>query len=508
MEELISQLLSFLKGVWKYRWQAAVLAWVVALVGWTVVYLLPPTYQVSARVYVDTQSILKPLMAGMTNIPNVEQQVSIMSRTLISRPNVEKVMRMVDLDIQAKTARDKEELLIDLMGDIKISGTGRDDIYTIAYHNENPRLARDVVQSLLTIFVESSIGDKKGDSDKAVQFIEDQIQAYETKLIEAENALKEFKLKNAGILPRPGSDYSTQLLAASDVLSQARLDLREAEQSRNAIRMQVAQLAGQRVEGGPAVSVNPELDERLQTLRKNLDNLRLSYTDAHPDIVSTRRLITQLEAQKKDEASRIKRGSDPTASYSPVMQQLNISLADAEARVAAMRARVDEYTRRHTQLNTMIRSAPEVESYLAQLNRDYDVNKDNYEKLLQRRESARLSGDLSATSDIIRFRVVDPPAIPLHPSGPPRLQLFSLVFVLALGAGIGGALLFSLVRPTFMTQSSLREVSGLPVLGTVSMNWTDEQKSRQRRSVMLLGLVVIALAFLYGIGMTRLIAAA
>jgi polysaccharide chain length determinant protein (PEP-CTERM system associated) len=506
MEELISQLIFFLKGIWKYRWHAAVLSWVVAVAGWAGVYLLPDSYQVSARVYVDTQSILKPLMAGMTNIPNVEQQVNIMSRTLISRPNVEKVMRMVDLDLKTRTPRDKEEVLNELMKDIKIGGTGRDDIYTISYSNPNSRVAKDVVQALLTIFVESSIGDKKSDSDKAVQFIEDQIQTYEAKLVAAETALKDFKLKNAGLLPREGSNYGSQLMAAADSLSQARLELREAEQARNAIRMQVAQANGQRVAGGPApLPANPELDERIQSLRKNLDTLRLNFTDAHPDIMSAKRLIAQLETQKKEEASRVKQGSDPTASYSPMLQQLNIALAEAEARVASMRARVDEYASRHAHLGAMIKAAPEVESALTQLNRDYQVNKENYEKLLGRREAARLSGDLSATSDMIKFRVVDPPAVPLQPTGPARMKLFSFVFVGALLAGIGGALLLSQLRPTFMTQSSLRDATGLPVLGSVSMNWTTEEKTRRRRGVAMLSLTLLVLAALYAGGMARML---
>ncbi|MEQ1583092.1 MAG: Wzz/FepE/Etk N-terminal domain-containing protein, partial [Candidatus Nitrotoga sp.] len=85
MEELISLLLSYLKGVWKYRWYAVIIAWIVVLVGGYQVYSLPNNYQASARVFVDTRTILKPLLAGMTTVPNMEQQVSIMSRTLLSR---------------------------------------------------------------------------------------------------------------------------------------------------------------------------------------------------------------------------------------------------------------------------------------------------------------------------------------------------------------------------------------------------------------------------------------
>ena len=156
MEQLVTQLLSTAKGIWKYRWYSMGVAWAVVLIGFFVVYTLPNNYQASARVFVDTQSILKPLLSGMTTIPDVEQQVSIMSKTLLSRPNVERVMRMVDLDINAKSNQEKETYVNALMSEIKITGTASHDIYSITYANANPKLAKSVVESLLTIFIEGS----------------------------------------------------------------------------------------------------------------------------------------------------------------------------------------------------------------------------------------------------------------------------------------------------------------------------------------------------------------
>lgn len=239
MAELTALILTFLKAIGKYRWYAVAISWVVAIIGWAVVYKLPNDYQASARVYVDTQSILKPLLSGMTSLPNLDQQVVFMRRTLISRPNVERVMRMVDLDVKTSNAKDHEKMVDELMDKIKILGTERDDIYTITYNNSNPKLGKDVVQSLLTIFVEGSFGGKKQDSEKAVQFIDDQIKTYEEKLSTAESAMKDFKIRNMGMLPRQGSDYSSKMVEVADALSAAKLELAEAEQGRNAIRKSV-----------------------------------------------------------------------------------------------------------------------------------------------------------------------------------------------------------------------------------------------------------------------------
>ena len=219
MAELTAVILTFLKAIGKYRWYAIIISWTVAVIGWVVVYSLPNDYQASARVYVDTQSVLKPLLSGMTTLPNLDQQVMFMRRTLISRPNVERVIRMVDLDIKTKNVKEHEKLVDELIEKIKISGTERDDIYTISYNNPNPKLGKDVVQSLLTIFVEGSFSGKKQDADKAVQFIDDQIKMYEEKLTVAENALKDFKIKNMGLLPRGANDYSSQMVETCDRLS-------------------------------------------------------------------------------------------------------------------------------------------------------------------------------------------------------------------------------------------------------------------------------------------------
>lgn len=504
MADITAAILTFLKAIGKYRWHAVFITWAVAIVGWAVVLKLPNQYEASARVYVDTQSILKPLLSGMTTLPNIEQQVMFMRGTLISRPNVERVMRMVDLDVKATDAKEQEKMVNELMSKIKLGGTERDDIYTISYTAPDPKLGKEVVQALLTIFVEGSFGGKKQDSDKAVQFIDDQIRNYEEKLAAAENSLKEFKIRHVGLLPSEGGDYGSRMAAASDALNSARLELAEAEQARNTLRRRIA---GESIPGEKAAPVvsNPELDERIAAVTKTLDSLRTQYTEAHPDIVANARLLEQLTVRKQEEAKNRKPSIDPGAGYSPMFQQLNVSLADAEARVASLQARVSEYSTRVAQLRARSAQAPDVEAQLAQLNRDYEVNRQNYQKLVERRESAKLSGDLSSVTDMLTFRVIDPPTASNVPTGPNRLRLFSLVFVVSLGAGLAAAFLMSQLRPTFLSQASLRDATGLPILGSISMHWTDAQTIRRKRRLYALGTAVLVLFGLYGAGVTAIL---
>lgn len=480
MEQLVSQLLSSLKGIWKHRWAGFCVSWLVVLVGWAKVYSLPNEYQSTARVFVDTQGILKPLMVGMTSVPNVEQQVAIMSRTLLSRPNIERVLRMVDLDVRAVTPRQRDDMVDELLKRIQINGTGSYDIYTISYTHSEPRQVRDVVQALLSIFVEGSFKGKRGDSEKAVQFIDEQIRGYEERLLAAENSVKDFRLQHNFLLPREGQDYNGQLLAAGEALAAAELELAEAEQSRKAME---AQFSGDEpvlaITGAPGET--SEIDSRISALNKSLDSLRMQYTEQHPDVLAALHLIAQLEEKRRQERSKQPDPSDAARQYSPLYQQMKVALAESEARVAALRARVEAMHARQRRLQEQRDSIPELESRLGQLTRDYQVNKDNYEKLIARREAAKLSGELTTTTEMMSFKIIDPPTMPQRPIGPNRALYYSTVLVAGLLGGAVAALALAELRPTFLSSAELRAATGLRVLGTISMNWTDEEKRRQWR---------------------------
>ena len=493
MHELADQLLSHLKASWRYRWYAVVLAWVIAVGGWIGVAQLPNRYEASARVYVDTQSVLRPLLAGVVVQPNVEQMVTMMSRTLITRPNVEKVIRMADMDIKVKTPDHREQMITRLTKELTIKSAGSQNIYTIAYSDQNPQEAKRVVQSLLTIFVEGSLGSKRMDTDSARRFINDQLKAYNEKLIAAENAVTEFKRRHMGLMGSEGRSFYVRLAEAQSAMSQAALELKEAENSRDAIKQQLAGNAPMLLdEQAPSEAVaSPEFDDRIKDLQKKLDNLRLSFTEQHPDIVAITRMMDQLKEQREREAKLKKPSPAQARTQNPIFQQLTVSLAEAEANVASMKARVAEYDRRHNALKAAVNAVPQIEAEFTQLNRDYEVTKKNYENLLSRRESAQISGDMEASTSVMDFRVIDPPQVPSEPSAPNRPLLTTIVLLVALAGGAGLAFLMSQLRPTFSDEHRLREVSGLPVFATVIMSWSGAQLAKRKR-----GLIALLLSFL------------
>jgi len=204
MEEILRQALVILRASWQRRRLGMLAAWLIGAIAAGVILRIPDKYEASARIFVDTQSILKPLMSGLAVQPNVEWQIMMLSRTLISRPNVEKLIRMADMDLSIKDKAAREELIERLTKTLVIQSTNRDNLYTISYRDSDPAKAQRVVQALVSIFVESSLGDKRQDSTTARKFIDDQIRNYEKKLEEAENRLKEFKLRNVDLQTAEG----------------------------------------------------------------------------------------------------------------------------------------------------------------------------------------------------------------------------------------------------------------------------------------------------------------
>lgn len=488
MDELIGQITTIVRGMWKHRWVGLVVAWIVAAVGAFVVLSVPDKYEASARIFVDTQSILKPLMSGLAVQPNVEQQVMMLSRTLITRPNVEKLIRMADLDLKTESKAQQDALVETLMKTLEIKNVGRDNLYLLSYRDVSPDKAKRVVQSLVSIFVESSLGNTRQDSDTAKKFIDDQIKTYVVRLEEAEARLKDFKIRNIEIQTEDGKDMAGQLGAVSGQLSQARLDLREAENARDAARRQLdsekASSSRNLMSESPAAISTPEIDGRIDAQKRNLDGLLQRFTEQHPDVVSARRLIKDLEEVKRKEVQELRKTAlaNPTAvaNTSLAYQEISRLLATAEVQVASLRARVGEYESRFSRARELMKTAPQIEAELAQLNRDYENNKKNYNDLVSRRESATMSGELESAAGVADFRLIDPPRASPKPVAPNRLLLMPLALLAALGAGLGVTFVLSQIRSVFYDARTLSDSVGLPLLGTVTLVMGDGATGRRR----------------------------
>ena len=493
MQEVIAQLQAAGRGMWKHRWLGVLVAWIVAVVGTIVVFRIPNQYEASARIHVDTLSILKPLMAGLAVQPDIDQQVSMLSRTLISRPNIEKLVRMADLDLKNQSKAQQDAMIDELMKTLKIVGTGRDNLYLLSYRDAEAEKAKRAIQSLVSIFVEAGLGASRKDADSAKVFINDQIKSYQAKLEDAEARLKDFRLRNLDMQVGEGRDMASRLGEMNGQLEKARLELREAENARDAAK---AALAGEKSQGAnlstqsllqeSAIGVaTPEIDARLDAQRRHLDGLLQRFTEQHPDVLSARRLVQDLEEQKRKDVQALRKAAmaaPPPVSVNSSLaaQELNRMVAMAEVQVASLRARVGEYSARLANARAALKSAPQLEAEAAQLNRDYAIHKKNYEDLVARRESASMSGDLDVASGMADFRLIDPPRVSPRPVFPNRQMLLPLVLLASLIAGAFAAFAGSQLRPVFFHPGEMRAKFDLPILGVVSAVVGDADRRRQR----------------------------
>jgi polysaccharide chain length determinant protein (PEP-CTERM system associated) len=487
MDDLFRQISGILVAMWTRRWIGLAASWAVALLAMAAVTLvIRDRYEASAKVFVDTQTVLKPLMTGLAFQPDVDQQVKMLARTLINRPNVERLISSPRMGLQDLSPSDREKVIDRLTREIKVAPSGDANLFSITYRDINPQRAQIMVDELVSLFVSSGVSDKQRDSEQARRFLDDQIKSYESKLIASENRLKEFKLRNFGLTGASNQDHFARMSASTDEVNRIRVELQAAEQARNALKRELSQ----EDPSMPIESVMPgmvpaqsDTEARLDAQRRQLDDLLRRYTDQHPDVLATRRTIAQLEQQHRAEQQSLradgKRGPAPT---SPVFQRIRVALAEAEAKVASLQGQLSAQQAQLGQARSMAGRMPEVEAELTQLNRDYDIVRKNYEQLVSRRESASLGEKIDLTTQVADFRVVEPPRTAPTPARPSRMLVALMGFLAAIAAGAGVAYGLTQVMPTIQDGRGLRALSGRPVLGTVSLVIAPQASDDARRS--------------------------
>lgn len=518
MQELVAQVLLFLRGTWRHRWAAVALAWLTAMVGWLVVAAIPDEYESRALVYVDTESLLKPLLKDIAVQRDVLSQVAMMQAVMLSRPNLEKVARQTDLFLDAPTRLEQERVIDELAGRVVLTSSasrqsrGRAEqggTFTVSFADNDPRVSYKVVQALLDTFMEDSLGLKRNDSGVAQRFLQARLTEYETRLNDAEDRLAEFKKANVGSMLGGQGDYYQRLDGALSQLDQLRTRARQIQERRNELQRQLDGEVPTFGLTGP-VSGDP-VDGQLATYQARIDQLLVQYTDKHPEVVALKETMARLKAEKKQG------GAVPAASgtlgagatvedlvtrsldMNPVYQNMKIALSQADADLAELRGQIAAQEQAVVNLRGRVDSIPEVEAELLRLTRDYEVTKKQYDELLQRFDSARISEQADQSTEDVKFRVIEPPVLPLQPAGPQRALLSVLVLIASFAAGLVLAFVLQQIRPVFSTRESLRQFTGLPVIGAVTAAIVEGYVPWHKRQGVLVGAAIGCLLVVFAL---------
>ncbi len=508
MNSIQATAMPILQTLWRHRWLGVAVAWLVCVGGWIAIAFIPTKYESSARVYLNADPLLTPLLRGLAADTDPTRHLDFMQRTLLSRPNLEQLVRLTDLDVNVKTPAEKEGLFKKLTTEIEVRPITT-NLLSISYRNKNAETAKNVVQSLLTIFAEKTAGSSRSEMDSAQRFLDDQIASYRDQLRAAERRRAELARQYPDIIANRSPDAPVSADDSGSRLDQARRavirlkgELEDATTRRNSLRKEIASVPQMlAVDRGPQVVVNGERrlspsEARLEELRKNLDTLRLKYTDQHPDVIATRQAIAQVQAELKHGTGG---GSGDGGNggkaqiANSVYDQLKVKLVDAEGAVAAAQRRLDDAEAERTRIEKIVQSAPGILAQSQDLDRDYSVLKKNYEELVARREAAQIANSADTKTEKIQFRIVDPPQAPTVPAAPNRPLLVSVVLLFGLGAGLAAPMAVAQLDRSFATLGQLRNL-GVPVLGSVSR--LSLGAARRSETIQLIGVAASAVVLI------------
>lgn len=472
-------------AAWRYRWHALIVTWCVAIVGALLVFSLPNKYQSSAEVYADTAALRNPLLKGIAVQPNVRERLRILTHTLLSRPNLEKVANETGLSLRATTPEDKVKVLNKLGNSVKISGAGARNLYDISYADTNRHKAQKVVQAFLQILMNESLGANTSSTVTAKHFLQQQVADYNQRLNKAEKQLANFKNAHVGYVPGQGGGGNAARLQHAQTKLQALQGQYDTALARRAtIQKQMRAMATSPGSSGIDPRIG-QVNSQIAAYRQKLNKLLLRYTDAYPDVVSTKRMIKQLQARRK---SLLGSTTDPSSlaaltTDNPVYQARQQSLYTTQVDLRTLGTQIALQKQLITNLKGKVAKTTDVQTTLQRLTRNYETTKKQYNELVSRLNTARISQAATQSGNNLKFRVVNPPVTPLLPTSPKRGLLLLVVFVFAVGIGGVFAYFLHKIKPVFTSLRSLRNFSDYPVIGTLHLIESRVRRARKRREI-------------------------
>jgi polysaccharide chain length determinant protein (PEP-CTERM system associated) len=468
MEQWYPLIRGTLATAWRRRWLLVAAVWAVCIVGWVGVAFIPNSYESRARVYVDTDAILTPLLKGLAINTAPESELRIVQKTLLSGPNLDKVIEATSLNLSATTPERREQMISDLGRSITVAAEGP-NLYAISYRNANPRLARDVVAALLNIFMDRITRTNRANIANAQKFLNRQIASVGGQLRAIEGRRAEFLRKYLDILPLERNGGVSLLDGVRQTVTSLETRINNALASRQALQQELQMTPRVIANGATAASRGEGLSPaaRLANAKERLAELRTRYTDEEPNVAAARRLVAYLRKEAAH-ASRSASGTRSAALTNPVYEKVQLRLVEIEAAISALRSQLQRARKDLTRMQAQARAAPQVAAEYQNLERGYNVILKNYNELLARRQASRLTEAADAEADKVRLRVVDPPTISGIPVQPSRFLLISAVLAVGLGAGIVLAIVLGQWDRSIWDLGRLGEL-GQPVLGGISI---------------------------------------
>ncbi len=496
MGGLWDEIRTALHGVWQRRWIAVAVAWAICLAGWLVVSQIPNQYESRARIFVQLRQILPG--EGIATQQEQQKDIDRVRTTLASATNLEKVVRGTDLANTVATDRDVADRVAGLQKKIKITAQ-QDNLFEITATADNGKLSRTIVQKLIDIFVEDNLGTIRDEASQSLQFLDQQLAQRQKALQEAEAKKADFQDRYLGSLPGTGT-LSERLSAARAQLAQVNQELAAAQSGLAAVNGQMAGTSATVAGAGGGGGVAGPARARLSAIQGQLTEARArGWTDSHPDVIALKSQLSAAQGAAKREP--VYSGGGGGASANPLYLSLRAMQADKAAQVAALTNRKAQIEADMGAIDQKIAGDPAAAQEQAEIDRNYQVMKSAYDKLLADREQVKLRSQAAGQADAVKFNVIDPPTAPRSPTAPNRPLLLTGVLIVGLGGGLAVAFGLSQLAGTFPTTARLEKMSGMPVIGSIGEVVTGAQTALRRKRFQMFaaataGLVVAWVALL------------
>jgi len=440
-------------------------------------YLLPDIYEATSLVLIEKTQVLEPLLKGMAVDSRSEVMLRTIKKNMLSRHIIEQVIKKLDLDTKASTPAQYENLIAKIQDKTRIRVQGT-DLFEISFQGEDPEVVRDLINSLVSTYIEVNMGSARGGTYKAMGFIEDQIMEYKEKLDESDRMLREFKEKNPGIINMNEAGLLERLRSTRLQVSQFELQLKGFLKEKDSLE---AQLKGEEPLAVTMMSKSGTAEGRLAEAKSRLTQLLAQYTEMHPEVRKLKSEISELEKYVKDRTGEEEIGGEQEVGINPIYQQLKERLSQSQTNIDLTRAKIEELNRLIKSDEETLRQIPREQEELTRLTRGREVYQNMYDSLMARLESARVSNAMEEADKGESFRVMDPAVLPVHPVEPDRVRFILLAFILAVGGGFFTPIGLDMLNPKCRDVDEVEKLLGFTVIATVPIIQTAPQIVRRTK---------------------------
>ena len=514
-----------IKGmVRRRRWQFLVPFFCGWLLVWGASWVIPATYRSGTLILVEQPSV--PEKYVVSNIESdIQHQLDSITQQILSRTRLIRIIDSLGLYAQERKHASPDDLVGKMSKDIDIELVRGDDrklsAFNIYYADRDPKMAQAATAELANLFITENLVQRQERSENTTKFLEDQLDQARAKLTAQEAKLRVFKDQHLGELPTQ-TQSNLQILIGLQSQVQGNEDSLNRAQQRNTyleslINQYRAMDSGSKpAEGGPVGLA--EIDKELDQLKAQLTDLTSHYTDKHPDVRKTREQIARTEQMRERIVADMNNRSHtpspaPTAAQpldpkSAPMLELESQLKANRLEIANREAEIKDEQSKINQYQARLNMAPVMEQQFADITRDYDQSKTDYESLLAKKNQSAMSTDLEKTQQGEHFRMLDPPNLPVRPYKPNRLMLCGAGLAVGLVLGGGFAFGWEKLSGKIYSEREIKRLVPFDVIAEIPPIESLEEQSSHRRgawiagaaAVVIVGFILLgsAVTYLYG----------